>query len=67
MGITDIQVQAKNMVIRGPDGLMFLTKYDPNDLTKTVKVFVESKLADSKESQTAYLAILMPNPSLYSA
>jgi hypothetical protein len=51
MGITDIQIQAKNMVLRfaapdkGPNGLMILSTYDANDLTKTVKL-AESKLAE---------------------
>jgi hypothetical protein len=45
MGFTDIQVQAKNMVLRGPDGLMVMAKYDPNDLTRTQKL-VESTMAE---------------------
>jgi hypothetical protein len=34
MGITDIQVQSKNMIIRGPNGLMVMAKYDLEDLTR---------------------------------
>jgi hypothetical protein len=44
-GITDIQVQAKTMLIRGPNGILIMTKYDPDDLTKTQKL-AESKLAE---------------------
>jgi predicted transcriptional regulator len=45
MGISDIQVQAKNMIIRGPNGLLIMTKYDGDDLTRTQKM-AESKLAE---------------------
>ena len=45
MGFTDIQVQAKNMMLRHQDGLMVIAKYDETDLTKTGR-FLESKLAE---------------------
>src|SRR5215204_4190637 len=45
MGFTDIQVQAKNMVLRHQDGLMIIAKYDSGDLTKTSKL-LESQLAE---------------------
>ena len=31
MGFTDIQVQAKNMMLRHQDGLMMVAKYDETD------------------------------------
>ena len=45
MGFTDIQVQAKNMMLRHQDGLIMIAKYDETDLTKTGR-FLESNLAE---------------------
>jgi hypothetical protein len=44
MGITDIAVRAKNMMIRYPEGII-ITPYHPDDLTKTQKL-AESRLAE---------------------
>ena len=72
-GITECQVQAKNMLIRGPNGSpLIITKYDPDDLTKTQKL-AESKLAEQvgkpsglpdnfdPESCAAFLGIALLN------
>jgi hypothetical protein len=52
IGITDLQVEAKNLLIRGPSqnethplGALIMAKYDPDDLTRTQKL-TESKLAE---------------------
>jgi hypothetical protein len=45
MGFTDIQIQAKNMIIKHQDGLTLLAKYDAKDLIKTTKL-LEGQLAE---------------------